>query len=234
MTNRRSVSRSQWVTCLASVFLVSLLAYVARGDVALGFSGQAELAYSRNAKIQLAPYTLEAIRALREDLSRLETEGFPTPPPPPVGWSRQWRNSVSDAASRVDYQLDRSGLAWVQLVEFIDQLETHFRIESLDIRSRGSLTHREIAQVNITIAVPIETTRRQAATTFLGSGFAALRRQDIANPLYAVRSSAPDHSASRLRRPVRTAFRFAPSIRRFAGGVSFIKKLNSTIQHPAT
>ena len=152
----------------------------------------------------------------------MEAKGVPTPPLPPDGWTRQTTRSGRVASGRVTYHFDRVGLQWVQLVNFIDQLESHFSIQSLDIRSRGSLTHREIARVDITVAVPIETTRRQAATTFPGSGDAARRRQDDPNRHYADRSSSPDHSASRLRLPVRPPFRFVPSLRRSAGQGAFI------------
>ena len=223
MSNRRSASCARWVTCFTSVFLVGLLACIALGEISLGFNGQAELEYLRNTKTRLTPYTAESIKSLRGHLDRLEAKGVPTPPLPPDGWTRQTTRSGRVASGRVSYHFDRVGLQWVQLVNFIDQLESHFSIQSVDIRSRGSLTHREIARVDITVAVTSETTRRQAATTFPGSGDAARSRQDGPNRHYADRSSSPDHSASRLRLPVRPPFRFVPSLRRSAGQGAFIQ-----------
>jgi|GEM_PF-4142814 len=102
-------------------------------------------------------------------------------------------------------------------------IPTPFGISSLDVRSRGGLlTHREIARVDITVAVPIETTRRLAATTFPGPEVAARRRQHGSIRHFADRASTPDQSAARLRLPVRTAFRFVPSLRRSAAEDSFI------------
>ena len=223
MTHRRSTARTRWGPCLASWILVGLLAWTHLGEVSLGFSGQAELEYLKNTQIRLGPFTVESITELQVQLDRLEAQGFPTPPPPPVGWTVQATRNGSDASGRVSYHFDRNELPWVQLVNFIDQLEAHFSIHSLDIQSRGTLTHREIARVEITVAVPNETTRRQAATMFPGPGFTGPRRQDGPTPHYADRSPSPDHPAFRLRRPLRTAFRFVPSLRRSAGGDSFIQ-----------
>ncbi len=229
MNNRRSASRARWITCFTSLFLVGLLACIALRDIPLGFKGQAELEYLRNTKTRLTPYTAECIKSLRGHLKRMEVKRVPNPPPPPAGWTRQTTRSGDVASGRVTYHFDRVGLQWVQLVNFIDQLESHFSIQSLDIRSRGSLTHREIARVNITVAVPIETTRRQAATTFPGWRDAARRRQDGPNRHYADRASSPDHSASLLRLPVRPSFRFVPSLRRSAGQGSFIQTSVSSL-----
>ena len=230
MSNRRSTSHARWITCFTSLFLVGLLACIALGEISLGFNGQAELEYLRNTKTRLTPYTEESIKVLRGHLDRMEAKGVPTPPLPPDGWTRQTTRSARVASGRVTYNFDRAGLPWVQLVNFIDQLEAHFSIQSLDIRSRGSLTHREIARVDITVAVPIETTRRQAATTFPGSGDSSRRRQDGPNRHYADRSSSPDHSASRLRLPVRPSFRFVPSLQSSAGQ-GHLSKLHLVSHH---
>ena len=138
MSNRRSTSRTRWVTCFTSLFLVGLLACIALGEISLGFNGQAELEYLRDTKTRLTPYTDESINVLRGHLDRLEAKGVPTPPLPPDGWTRQTTRSGDVASGRVTYHFDRVGLQWVQLVNFIDQLEVHFSIQSLDIRSRGS------------------------------------------------------------------------------------------------
>jgi|AntAceMinimDraft_12_1070368.scaffolds.fasta_scaffold02116_3 hypothetical protein len=84
---------------------------------------------------------------------------------------------------------------------------------------RGPSPYRLFCYV---VAVLIETTRRQAATRFPGHGFAGPRRHDGSNPHSAERSPPPDHPAPRLRRPLRTVFRFVPSLRRSAGVDSFI------------
>lgn len=223
MSIRRSPSRARWISCFTSWVLVGLLAWIGLGGVSLGFNGQTELTSLKNTKTRLTPYSGDSIEVLRARLNRFEARGLPTLPPPPDGWTFQTTRSGSVASGRVSYHFDQVGLKWVQLVNFIDQLETHFSIQSLDIRSQGNLNHREIDRVNITVAVPIETTRRQAATTFPDRRDAARRRQDGPNRHYADRSSSPDHSAPRLRRPLRTSFRFVPSIRRSAGRGSFIQ-----------
>mgnify|MGYP003674203236 CR=1 FL=1 len=222
MTRRRSPTKIRWVTCFTSWSLVGLLACVGSGEISLGFNGQTELEYLRNTKTRLTPYSADSIDELRAHLVQYEAEGSPTPPRPPVGWTMQTTRSGSGASGRVSYHFDRSELPWVQLVDFIDQLETHFSIQSLDIRSRGSLTQRDITQVDITVVVPIETTRRQAATTFPGWEDTARSRQDGSIRPFADRSSTPDQSAARLRLPVRPPFRFVPSLRLFAGQGSFI------------
>jgi hypothetical protein len=79
------------------------------------------------------------------------------------------------------YNRDWGNLGWNESVKLIDQLEAHFSIQLLDLRSGDRLTHHEIDRVNITVVVPIETTRRQATTPFPGSGDAAQCRQEGTN-----------------------------------------------------
>jgi hypothetical protein len=122
----------------------------------------------------------------------------------PAGWRIDELSVGPDEGRRIRYSHMRPAeLRWSDLIAFAAGFEPTgtARITKLEIRSQGTRSKRVIAVVELTVILPVETTRRQAGATFPPRSEPAMTRTIGPVVPSAFRPPEPDGCASRLRLP---------------------------------
>ncbi|OAM90406.1 hypothetical protein OH491_01575 [Termitidicoccus mucosus] len=158
------ISRLCWAVFAASLMLLAVTIIVRRHGLPQGLHPDNEMEVLLAEKERLAPFNAESVSHLRTELARFEAPPAKPDWLPPTSWQTQALPSETDGITRTRYTT--GAISWTCLVTFISKLEVRGQIESLDIRSRGSRTKREIATVEITVRSSPGTTRRSTGAMF--------------------------------------------------------------------
>ncbi|MDI1335802.1 MAG: hypothetical protein PSU94_06410 [Lacunisphaera sp.] len=153
MNARPTVARWLFLAFSAGL-LLAVLSVRQRSDL-LRFAEDSELVRLRAERQRLSAFEPAAVRALQTALDTRE-DRVATLRPWPEGWSVQAGEPI-DGSERVSWRLAPIGPpSWSELVKAVLALASvpGNRISSVEIRSRGTLTEREIASVEIVLQHP--------------------------------------------------------------------------------
>jgi hypothetical protein len=142
--------------------LVAVLAVRQRGDL-LRFAEDSELVRLRAQRLRLAAYEPSAIRKL-QTMAEAREDGRATRQHWPEGWSAQTRSPAAGESNTVSWKITPLGFpTWTGLNQAVATLVTipGNRIVSIEIRSRGTRSDREIASVEILLEQPTPTPSRR-------------------------------------------------------------------------
>ncbi len=200
------INVAQWAWFAVSVTLLAVV-LVARHREGLAVSAvDVELERLRADRQRLSGFTPAAVQAARASAEALAKSGS-MPLPWPVDWSASPLPPAA-GSTRPLWRITPERLpTWAELVAAVSSLAAvpGNRIVSLEVRSRGTLTEREIASVEILLEQPTPTPSRRnpsggtgspgaevpATPPAVGAGRSLRRPAASAEPAAAGQASAP-------------------------------------------
>lgn len=212
MKRRSKVSRRRWLVLGGSVALAVILFALRLHGLPPGLQPGGERQALLAEKARLAPYTAQSLASLRSELARAEAQESSPHYSVPVNWHAQALPAGSDGAARIRYRRDAE-LQWAELVDFVGWIENVQQIESLEIRSSGSLSKREISAAEIIVRGIPGTTRRQSGSTFPEAVGPASSRKVGRGPSLRLASSFAGGLRARLRNRAQRPLRPVPTLR---------------------
>lgn len=204
MKPRITVAQWAWLVVSTTLLAVVLLARH-RGSLAVS-TVDAELERLRAERQRLTEFTPAAVQAARTAVAALAESGSM-----PARWPQDWSVEPMPPAAGSTHRLWRitpeRPLTWAELVAAVTSVAAApgNRIVALEVRSRGTLTAREIASVEILLEQPTPTPSRRnssggtgspgadlpATPPAVGAGRSLRRPAASAEPAAAGQASAP-------------------------------------------
>lgn len=200
------IGPARWLFLTFGVALLAVVLYVRQHGELLRFAEDGELVRLRAERQRLSAFEPAALRATQAKLEELEKRTA-TDRPWPEGWSGREENPGEDAGGAT-WRLSPTGVpSWTGLVNAIGTLVSvpGSRIVSVQIRSRGTLTERQMASVEIVLTQPTTPWSRRnpsggttgpgagdpATPTAVGAGPSLRRPSASAEPPAPGQASAP-------------------------------------------
>lgn len=159
---------SHWLRLGASISLVIVVVVARHDDRWIQLAGAQELDHLRAERQRLSAYDAAAVNS-----ARMATEQLPDNADVKRTWPSGWIQSdlPADRDGRKIWQLSSTQSPdWPTCVQVITTLASTpgVRILDLEVRSRGTLTQREIAAVTIRFAQPNATPSRRSSSFVTG------------------------------------------------------------------